>query len=811
MRLLRPQHASDGTAASAEVSALAISPAGVGPAGAAPRQTVAAGYSNGAVRVFALATGALSVTFHGHRAAVGAVRFDRGGLMLATGGRNGDLVVWDVGAERGLYRLRSHREAITDVAFVSRVLGAASADGAPLCGAARALVSSSRDGLVKVWDLETQHCVQTLSGHRCEVCALDVNEAGTRLATGAADRLLRVWALDLDKLDSATAPAATADGDRGGEPALPDFEVAAPMGSVQREGSEKCQGVRFHSAGGEALLGCHAAKSVELFRVRDDEHARRRLKRRLRRRREKRARLHAEPAEADADEALAAADELEALGVLRSAHKIRAFSFCAPGARADAETARVVLALHSNALELHALSCAGGARADAADDAADGAAADAAAAPAAQVRRVSAIEMAGHRSGVRAVALSADDALVASASSSSLKVWSARSRACVRSVACGYATCVAFLPGDRHVVVGTREGALTLFELASIDPVAEIADAHAGALWALDVHPDGRTVATGGADNDVKFWAVQAGAGGAPLAEGADDARGAASAALELAHARTLRMADDVLAVRYSRARSGAARGEAAARQLLAVATLDATVKVFFADTLKFSLSLYGHKLPVLCVDTTDDGALIATGSADKTLKLWGLDFGDCHRSLLAHDDSVTAVRFVPQTHYVFTASKDKTVKYWDADRFEQVREPRDSPPPPPAARADASRARDAPPLSKIRASRRRSCGSRRTPPRSGRWRSRATAASWSAAVTTAPFGCGNARTSRCSSMRSASASSRPRSTPSSTRATRAGAISRTTRRSASTRWRPTRARRSRAVARSKASKRPSA
>ena len=32
-------------------------------------------------------------------------------------------------------------------------------------------------------------------------------------------------------------------------------------------------------------------------------------------------------------------------------------------------------------------------------------------------------------------------------------------------------------------------------------------------------------------------------------------------------------------------------------RQLLAISLLDATVKVFYIDTLKFFLSLYGHKV----------------------------------------------------------------------------------------------------------------------------------------------------------------------------------------------------------------------
>ena len=94
------------------------------------------------------------------------------------------------------------------------------------------------------------------------------------------------------------------------------------------------------------------------------------------------------------------------------------------------------------------------------------------------------------------------------------------------------------------------------------------------------------------------------------------------------------------------------------AGKLLAVALLDSTIKVFFTDSLKFFLSLYGHKLPVLSMDISSDSTLLVSGSADKNIKIWGLDFGDCHRSLFAHADSVIQVAFVHGTHYLFTAGQ---------------------------------------------------------------------------------------------------------------------------------------------------------
>jgi WD40 repeat protein len=78
---------------------------------------------------------------------------------------------------------------------------------------------------------------------------------------------------------------------------------------------------------------------------------------------------------------------------------------------------------------------------------------------------------------------------------------------------------------------------------------------------------------------------------------------------------------------------------------------------------------LYGHKLPVLSMDISDDSKLIVTCSADKNVKIWGLDFGDCHKSIFAHEESIMQVAFERESHYFWTVSKDKLVKYWDGDK----------------------------------------------------------------------------------------------------------------------------------------------
>jgi U3 small nucleolar RNA-associated protein 12 len=188
----------------------------------------------------------------------------------------------------------------------------------------------------------------------------------------------------------------------------------------------------------------------------------------------------------------------------------------------------------------------------------------------------------------------------------------------------------------------------------------ETVQAHEGAVWSLQVHPDGKSVVTGSADNSAKFWNFE-------VVQEEIPGTKRTSPRLRLVHNRTMKVTDDILSVRIS-----------PDSRLLAVSLLDNTVKVFFVDSLKLFLNLYGHKLPVLNMDISSDSKLIITCSADKNVRLWGLDFGDCHKAFFAHQDSIMQVAFVPHNrdgngHHFFSASKDRVIKYWDGDKFEQI------------------------------------------------------------------------------------------------------------------------------------------
>jgi len=444
----------------------------------------------------------------------------------------------------------------------------------------RDVVTCSKDTLVKVWDCDQQICVQTLALHSTAVWALDAHPDGETIAVGSSDGLLQLL--------------------RKGDDGL----WAAMPGPVARQSSERVEMLRFVDA--STLVVQSAGRSLEVYAVRAADEAARKTRRRLKRLRERGKEATAE------DECSWAHDVLELTAHVRLAHRVRSFAWASPMS--------VVLAYSGiNLVEEYALD--------------EGKLAI----------KTSPFQTMGHRAEPRALAMTADDALVLSCGEGACKVWNVATGLCVRTMQTGTALCVVVLAGDALCAVGTHQGAIHVLALATGLAVQTHADAHAGAVLAMDCKGD--SVASGGADKCVKFWRLSA--------------KG-------LAHARTLKLGEDVLAVRFS-------RHAQKDKTLVAVALLDSTVKVFHEDSLEFALSLYGHKLPVLCMDASDDNVLLATGASDKNIKVWGLDFGDCHRSIFAHDGSVTSVRFVPRTHYLLSCGRDGRVRYWDMDSFERI------------------------------------------------------------------------------------------------------------------------------------------
>lgn len=498
------------------------------------------------------------------------------------------------------------------------------------------LLTTGKESLIKVWDLASQHCIEThvaQSNGECWSLGLSPDQSGC--ITAGNDGEIKVWSIDEGAMIEISKEKVGSEGRK----------VLTDRGTFYRNGKDRTIGISFHPR--SDYVGFHGSeRAVEIWRIRSETEVQKSLARKRRRRKEKEAqRDDGEKGDGnDKAEDVSSAPVTEVFVphiIVRTGGKVRSFDWIR---MKSSGSLQLIVATTNNQVEAYSVVTANKKSKDSEDS---------------DYSRNLAVDIPGHRTDIRSVALSSDDRMLASASNGSLKIWNVRTRSCLRTLECGYSLCSAFLPGDKIVVVGNKNGELEVFDIAS-STLMDTIKAHDGPVWSLHVHPDGKSMVSGSADKSAKFWNFQ-------VVQEEIPGTKRTTPRLKLVHTRTLKVSDDILSLRFS-----------PDSKLLAVSLLDNTVKVFFTDSLKLYLNLYGHKLPVLNMDISYDSKLIVTCSADKTVRLWGLDFGDCHKSFLAHEDSIMAVAFVPTNkegngHNFFSASKDRLVKYWDGDKFEHI------------------------------------------------------------------------------------------------------------------------------------------
>lgn len=99
-------------------------------------------------------------------------------------------------------RLRGHRDQITAIRFIEAIpYNAPSTSTSASVNSSGYLLTSSKDTFLKLWDLATQHCIQTVVAHRGEVWAVDLNITQDIILTGSAEGELKAWRLDRDALE----------------------------------------------------------------------------------------------------------------------------------------------------------------------------------------------------------------------------------------------------------------------------------------------------------------------------------------------------------------------------------------------------------------------------------------------------------------------------------------------------------------------------------------------------------------------------------------------------------------------------------
>jgi WD40 repeat protein/transcriptional regulator with XRE-family HTH domain len=151
---------------------------------------------DGTLRLWETASGQCLAVMQSHRGLILGVAISADGHLAASGGDDGMIRLWDMTPRmmptmrestslqasgpqgRLLATLQGHAGTVTSVAL--------SADG-------RLLASGGDDGALRLWETASGRCLATLPGHLGQILSVSVDDDGRLVASGGYDGTVRLW------------------------------------------------------------------------------------------------------------------------------------------------------------------------------------------------------------------------------------------------------------------------------------------------------------------------------------------------------------------------------------------------------------------------------------------------------------------------------------------------------------------------------------------------------------------------------------------------------------------------------------------
>ena len=241
----------------------------------------------------------------------------------------------------------------------------------------------------------------------------------------------------------------------------------------------------------------------------------------------------------------------------------------------------------------------------------------------------------GHEGAVRAISLSGDGKVLASAGEDrTVRLWNVEDGKELKKLSGheGPVVDVSLSPDGKTVVSGSSDKSMRVWNAEDGSVVDTFS--HEGEMTSVGFSSGGRFYSSG-AGNDVTVWQP--------------------TKAKELA---TFTGHENLVqAVAFS-----------PDGQTIASASSDTTIRLWSVAGGKEILNIKAHDGSIYSINFSPGGTMLASGSYDRTIRVWNVADGQQLRKIVGHDEAVFAVDFTPDGASLVTASSDHTARVWDVE-----------------------------------------------------------------------------------------------------------------------------------------------
>jgi Tol biopolymer transport system component len=198
---------------------------------------------------------------------------------------------------------------------------------------------------------------------------------------------------------------------------------------------------------------------------------------------------------------------------------------------------------------------------------------------------------------------------------------------------------------------------------------------HAEPVLSVTFSPDGKTLASGGADRCIKLWDVATGNNTVTLTGEGDRSMSVAfspdgktlASGSSSGTANLVNLASGKAAVRLPGHTSSVwSVAFSPDSRTLATGSWDKSIRLWDVATGKNTATLTGHTDRIFGVAFNPDGKLLASASDDRTVRLWDVATGKSTATLVGHTHYVISLAFSPDGKTLASLSRDGTVKLWE-------------------------------------------------------------------------------------------------------------------------------------------------